>query len=276
MCGGGVLSYLVLIPMIKFFGEHLQGPLAPGKMPIADMEPDDVRAAYILYIGSGAVAAGGIISLFRSLPTIWHGLKEGLRDVGFLKLDRARGGSGRGAADRAGPLHEVRRHRDHRAHRGRSWPPRCSSTSGSARSLLGAILIVVFGFLFVTVSSRLTGEIGSSSNPISGHDDRDAPADLPHLPRRRLDRERLLRHGALGRRHRLHRGLQRREHVPGPEDGLHPRGDATVPPGRHPHRLLRLGARAWADAAGAQQRKGRVRPHRRGGPRGPPCGCGGS
>ena len=80
------LSYLVLIPMIKFFGDHIQGPVAPGKIPIADMDPDGVRAAYVLYIGSGAVAAGGIISLFRSLPTIWHGLKEGLRDVGFLSL----------------------------------------------------------------------------------------------------------------------------------------------------------------------------------------------
>src|SRR5271165_4048858 len=86
MCGGGVLSYLVLIPMIKFFGEHLQGALPPGRIPIADMDPDGVREAYILYIGSGAVAAGGIISLFRSLPTIWHGLREGLRDVGFLNL----------------------------------------------------------------------------------------------------------------------------------------------------------------------------------------------
>src|ERR1035441_4424723 len=85
VAGGGVLSYLVLIPMIKFFGEHLQGPLPPGRIPIADMQPDDVRTAYVLYVGSGAVAAGGIISLFRSLPTIWHGLKEGLRDVGLAK-----------------------------------------------------------------------------------------------------------------------------------------------------------------------------------------------
>src|SRR6202167_6287167 len=91
MCGGGVLSYLVLIPMIKFFGEHLQGPLAPGKMLISEMGPDDVRTAYVLYIGSGAVAAGGIISLFRSLPTIWHGLKEGLRDVGIFRLGPAEG-----------------------------------------------------------------------------------------------------------------------------------------------------------------------------------------
>jgi putative OPT family oligopeptide transporter len=164
MCGGGVLSYLVLIPMIKFFGEHLQGPLAPGKIPIADMDPDGVRNAYILYIGSGAVAAGGIISLFRSLPTIWHGLKEGLRDVGFLKVEARAAAVPRTerdlsmkfvgigivvliAAIMAAPM---------------------LLDAGIGTKFLGAVLIVVFGFLFVTVSSRLTGEIGSSSNPISG------------------------------------------------------------------------------------------------------------
>src|SRR6185369_12854564 len=81
MCAGGVLSYLVLIPAIKFFGEHIAGAIPPGSMPIADITPDDVRDAYVLYIGAGAVAAGGIISLVRSLPTIWHGMKGGLSDL---------------------------------------------------------------------------------------------------------------------------------------------------------------------------------------------------
>src|SRR5438874_3864458 len=74
MCAGGVLAYLVLIPAIKFFGEHVTGVVPPGTMPISGMSPDDVREAYVLYIGAGAVAAGGIISLFRSLPLIWHGM----------------------------------------------------------------------------------------------------------------------------------------------------------------------------------------------------------
>src|SRR5207253_706147 len=81
MCAGGVLAYLVLIPAIKFFGERVTGVVPPGTMPIADMTPDDVRGAYVLYIGAGAVAAGGIISMMRSLPTIWHGLKGGLSDL---------------------------------------------------------------------------------------------------------------------------------------------------------------------------------------------------
>ena len=169
MCGGGVLSYLVLIPMIKFFGEHIQGPLAPGKIPIADMQPDEVRGAYILYIGSGAVAAGGIISLFRSIPTIWHGLKEGLRDVGFLNL----------RANDPAPADGVvpRTERDlSMKFVGIGIVVLIASimaapmllNAGIGTKLVGALLIVTFGFLFVTVSSRLTGEIGSSSNPISG------------------------------------------------------------------------------------------------------------
>src|SRR6266404_4873238 len=80
MCAGGVLAYLVLIPAIKFFGSGMTTALAPGTVPISQMSPSQIRGAYILYIGAGAVAAGGIISLFRSLPTIWHGLKGGLAD----------------------------------------------------------------------------------------------------------------------------------------------------------------------------------------------------
>ncbi|MEQ1517857.1 MAG: oligopeptide transporter, OPT family, partial [Usitatibacteraceae bacterium] len=80
MCAGGVLTYLMLIPLIKFFGQGLSLPLAPGTVPISAMEPGQIRSAYVLYIGAGAVAAGGIISLVRALPLIWRGLKQGLHD----------------------------------------------------------------------------------------------------------------------------------------------------------------------------------------------------
>lgn len=159
MCAGGVLAYLVLIPAIKFFGEGMTTALPPGTVPISEMEPDAIRGAYVLYIGAGAVAAGGIISLFRSLPTIWHGLKGGLADL--------RGGQ-------AGTSNLPRTDQD----------LSMKIVVGGVLALiamimilpqlhlqfniLGAILIIAFGFLFVTVSSRLTGEIGSSSNPISG------------------------------------------------------------------------------------------------------------
>ncbi|MDT5270236.1 MAG: hypothetical protein QOH49_2422 [Acidobacteriota bacterium] len=160
MAAGGVLAYLVLIPMISFFGKALGSTvIPPGTTPIAAMDPDAVRNAYVLYIGAGAVAAGGIISLFRSLPTIWHGLKGGLADL--------RGGQ---AASASAP----------RTDQDLSMKFVLGGIIVLIAAimlipqlhlqfnLLGALLIVAFGFLFVTVSSRLTGEIGSSSNPISG------------------------------------------------------------------------------------------------------------
>jgi putative OPT family oligopeptide transporter len=156
MAAGGVLSYLLLIPMIKFFGELLTVPLAPGTMLIKDMGPDDIRSAYVLYIGAGAVAAGGLISLARSMPTIWNGLKGGLSGIGK--------GSSADASlrtDQDIPLKWVM--------------IGCLAiiavitfATPLHMNFLGALLILVFGFLFSTVSSRLTGEVGSSSNPISG------------------------------------------------------------------------------------------------------------
>jgi putative OPT family oligopeptide transporter len=156
MVGGGILAYLVLIPMIKFFGAGIGEVLPPGTVPIADMSPGQIRGAYVLYIGAGAVAAAGIISLFRSLPLILHGLKEGLRD--------ARGGAGSASSLR------TDRDLDSRfVFGGVALLVVAILLSPTLHmNLLGALLIVVFGFLFVTVSSRLTGEIGSSSNPISG------------------------------------------------------------------------------------------------------------
>src|SRR4030095_435187 len=82
MMGGGVLSYLVLIPAIRYFGAGLAEPLAPETAHrIAEMSVGQIQKAYILYIGAGAVAAGGIISLFRSLPIIWSGFKGGIADL---------------------------------------------------------------------------------------------------------------------------------------------------------------------------------------------------
>src|SRR6266540_3328294 len=156
MCAGGVLAYLVLIPLIKFFGDAIPAALAPGTMPIRDMGPSQIRSAYVLYVGAGAVAAGGIVSLFRSLPLIARGLRQGLRDVGVVRG--------------AGPARRTER----------DLPMRLVLAGAVAlvvavwlapplhMNLVGAVLVVALGFLFVTVSSRLTGEIGSSSNPISG------------------------------------------------------------------------------------------------------------
>ncbi len=159
MCAGGVLSYLVLIPAIKFFGEHVTGAVPPGTMPIADMSPDDVREAYVLYIGAGAVAAGGIISLFRSLPLIWHGMRAGLADF-------------RREHTTTGPVPRTERDLSMKFVVGGIIVLLLAIIIAPQLNLqwnlLGAFLIVAFGFLFTTVSSRLTGEIGSSSTPTSG------------------------------------------------------------------------------------------------------------
>lgn len=158
MMGGGVLSSFVLIPMIVLFGENLAAPLFPAKVLIKDMEIHDIWRNYVLYIGAGAVAAGGIISLFQSLPTILHGAKSGLASV-------------MGNKSKASGIKE----------RTNDDLPFSVVVVGTVLMVLGlwfapalhinlfsALMIIVFGFLFVTVSSRLTGEIGSSSNPISG------------------------------------------------------------------------------------------------------------
>jgi putative OPT family oligopeptide transporter len=155
MCAGGVLAYLVLIPMIKFFGSGLTEALSPGTIPIAQMGPGQIRSAYVLYIGAGAVTAGGIVSLIRSLPTIWHGIRGGLGSV-FAREEGTALRTDRDLSPKFIGIGSV------------LLLFAISVAPKLHMNLLGALLIAAFGFLFVTVSSRLTGEIGSSSNPISG------------------------------------------------------------------------------------------------------------
>jgi uncharacterized oligopeptide transporter (OPT) family protein len=155
MCAGGVLAYLVLIPLIKFFGDALAAPLAPGGKPIAAMNPNEIRGAYVLYIGAGAVAAGGVLSMLRALPTIWRSLLEGLQGLGGV------GASGRLRTEQDIPMKWV-------LLGALGIVAAIVFSAPLHMNLLGAVLILLFGFLFSTVSSRLTGEIGSSSNPISG------------------------------------------------------------------------------------------------------------
>ncbi len=166
MCAGGVLAYLVLIPMIAYFGSALTAPLAPeARALIRDMSPGAIRNAYVLYIGAGAVAAGGIISVIRSLPTIWHGLREGLRDVSNSTAATVRDTV---RTDRDLPITLVLLGIIALLVALVGASPLYVGGTGFGARIAAALLIVVFGFLFVTVSSRLTGEIGSSSNPISG------------------------------------------------------------------------------------------------------------
>jgi putative OPT family oligopeptide transporter len=166
MVSGAILAYLVMTPLIYMFGRYLDAPLPPAdRLLIRNMDVREIRNAYILYIGAGAVATGGILSMLQALPLIFASLRSGMRDLIATRDDgqpSARvprterdlslkfvllGCVGLVIALSASP--EL----------GLGW---------SLHGVVGALLIVFFGFLFVTVSSRLTGQIGSSSNPISG------------------------------------------------------------------------------------------------------------
>ncbi len=160
MAGGGLMAALLLTPAIKFFGGDSLVPIKPASMPIAQMSPKEIRDYYILYIGAGAVAAGGIISLFQAAPLIVSSITGGLRDI------RSKGGStGRLRTDRDLPLWIVIA--GALALVAVIASSHLIPTDRTGR-IVGGLLVLAFGFLFVTVSSRLTGEIGSSSNPISG------------------------------------------------------------------------------------------------------------
>lgn len=164
MMSGGVLAYLVLVPLIVLVGGRLQEPLPPATGDlIRNMSVGAIRNNYILYIGAGAVATGGIISMFQALPMIFRSLRGAFGD-----LSTGGGGKAKGVArtDRDLPLAVTVF-----GSLGLVLAMAASPALGlgfSVEGIAGAIFILMFGFLFVTVSSRLTGEIGSSSNPISG------------------------------------------------------------------------------------------------------------
>ncbi|HEX4606529.1 MAG TPA: oligopeptide transporter, OPT family [Candidatus Angelobacter sp.] len=164
---GGVFAWLVVMPAIKFFGSHLSSNLYPGTKLIADMAPDDLWRQYIRPMGAGAVAAAGLITLLKTLPTIIAALRAGAKDLaagsaGVLSLRRTeRDLPLKWALIGAGTLMVF------------MWGmltffPVTGANTSVVNNFFAALLVVVFGFLFVTVSSRITGLIGTSSNPISG------------------------------------------------------------------------------------------------------------
>jgi putative OPT family oligopeptide transporter len=165
MVAGGVLSWLVLIPLVSIFGEHLQEALRPGwegKL-ISQMNPVEIYRGYVRYIGAGAVACSGVITLLRSLPTIVSSFRDSLADLS--SKDASGAGIARKRTERDIPLTYVVGGSLGLALLMSVLPQIPGTFPGS---LLMSVLIVVFGFFFVTVSSRIVGIIGSSSNPISG------------------------------------------------------------------------------------------------------------
>ncbi len=156
---GGCIAYLVLMPAIKLFGETMTTPMYPATTLIKDMSAAEIRAAFVFYIGAGAVATAGIIALARALPTIASSFAAGFADLRASRMGQA--------------ISQRLRTEDDL--------PITLTVFGSIGlaivvaflpqigvNLLGAALIIIFGFFFTTVSSRICGQIGSSANPISG------------------------------------------------------------------------------------------------------------
>jgi len=158
MLAGGLLGWFVIIPLISFLGGTLPTLVPPGSKLIGEMSAHELWSSYVRYIGAGAVACGGMISLSKAMPTIISSFK-----LGFEEILHAFSGKVRKV---------VRIYDD---------IPMAVVIIGALVMLviialvphnpagwLGAILAVIFGFFFATVSSRIVGIVGSSSNPVSG------------------------------------------------------------------------------------------------------------
>jgi putative OPT family oligopeptide transporter len=165
---GGVFSWLVLMPAIKFFGEAVVDPLYPSTIPIRDMTPSQMWESYIRPMGAGAVAMAGLITLAKTMPTIVNALRGGMKDI------RAQQSGAPAAAGRLDRDISMR------------WVvlgsigivvamwlmltfnPIQGARTSAFENLIASLFVVIFGFLFVTVSSRICGLIGTSANPVSG------------------------------------------------------------------------------------------------------------
>lgn len=157
MLAGGVLSFLVLVPAVHAFGPDLVSPLVgSGALPVREMTPGQIRSAFLLYVGAGAVATGGAIGLLRSLPSMFSAFGAAARG-----LSGATSEDGRLRTDRDLPIGAI-------ALGVLALFVAIVLAPRLGMNLATAALVVIFGFFFVTVSSRITGQIGSSSNPISG------------------------------------------------------------------------------------------------------------
>jgi putative OPT family oligopeptide transporter len=165
---GGVISWLVMMPAIRFFGSLAPGvPLYPSTIPIPQMSPDQLWGTYIRPMGAGAVAASGLITLIKTMPTIFAALTAGLKDVRAQHAEMpAASRTERDLSMRVVIVGSI-------VIMAMVWAllkfkPIPGAQSGAFADLMAALFIVVFGFLFVTVASRISGLIGNSSNPISG------------------------------------------------------------------------------------------------------------
>ena len=157
MFAGGLLSWMVIIPLIVLFGSEIV--LYPGTVSIGEMFAESgasgIWSTYIRYIGAGALAAGGIISLIKSLPLIVKTFAGAMKSI-----------SGAGASSNERTAQDINIKIVIIAILVLTllvW-----LIPAIPVSLLGAFIVVIFGFFFATVSSRMVGLVGSSNNPVSG------------------------------------------------------------------------------------------------------------
>ncbi len=153
MFGGSALAWLILIPAINMWGG--EDIVYPASAAMSTLSSGEIWNSYIRYVGAGAVGFAGIVTLLKSLPTIIESFKLGVGQVG------AGGGGDLPRTQRDLPMKLVMGLAALMAVALWLWP-------GVPVGPLGAVLIVLFSFFFVTVSSRIVGLIGSSSNPVSG------------------------------------------------------------------------------------------------------------
>jgi putative OPT family oligopeptide transporter len=162
MFAGGVLSWLVLLPLLSIMGNYMTVPFPPvpaSGLRIDQMTPNQLWSAYIRYTGAGAVLAAGLITLARTIPTIVSSFRDSIRDLSA----KGGGAAARSRTERDMPMSVVLI--------GTvllSLFLAVAPAMPTQGNFLVSVLVVIFGFFFVTVSSRIVGLIGSSSNPVSG------------------------------------------------------------------------------------------------------------
>jgi len=161
MLGGAVLGYLGIAPLIAYIGTYIPDTLIPpANIPIPEMSPGDLRNFYIKYLGVGAVALGGFISLIKSLPVIVHSFAVGAKQI-LGKKTKEEMEKSRIRTERELPMGMVILGSLLVILLIWAYP-------GTELHLLGAALVVIFGFFFVVVAARIVGIVGSSSSPVSG------------------------------------------------------------------------------------------------------------
>jgi putative OPT family oligopeptide transporter len=164
MVAGGALSAFVIIPLINWWGSSLSDPVFPETVKlISDMSAGEIWNRYVRYIGAGAVATGGIITLVKSIPTMIESFKLGLAQLGKREGDAGVERTDRDLSYKTvlvillgilGLLTFI--------------PGILGYLDSIPVRALASILIAVFAFFFVTVSSRIVGLVGVTSNPTSG------------------------------------------------------------------------------------------------------------